>query len=235
MIALIDNIRDDLKQAVDPSTKDVHKRYFKEEVLFYGLKSADLRAVEKKYLKQVKAMGKQEFFLLCEALLQSGWGEEAILAGLWLPRFRKYFERGDINIFRDWIDQYIDNWAECDTFCNHTMSDFLEKFPDAIRDIKLWTGSGNRWMKRAAAVSLIIPARRGRFLEDIFEIADSLLMSPDDMVQKGYGWMLKEASKAHRQEVFDFVVERKGIMPRTALRYAIEKMPEEMRKVAMGR
>ncbi len=60
-------------------------------------------------------------------------------------------------------------------------------------------------------------------------------MDKDDMVQKGYGWMLKEASKKHQAEVFDYVMKRKAEMPRTALRYAIEKMPAEMRKKAMER
>jgi 3-methyladenine DNA glycosylase AlkD len=55
------------------------------------------------------------------------------------------------------------------------------------------------------------------------------------MVQKGYGWLLKEASKAHQQQVFDYVMKWKAKMPRTALRYAIEKMPVEMRRQAMSR
>jgi 3-methyladenine DNA glycosylase AlkD len=53
------------------------------------------------------------------------------------------------------------------------------------------------------------------------------------MVQKGYGWMLKVASQSHQNEVFDFVMEHRQGMPRTALRYAIEKMPPERRKTAM--
>lgn len=86
---------------------------------------------------------------------------------------------------------------------------------------------------KAAAVSLIIPARKGLFLDDIFEIADSLLSDNDDLVQKGYGWMLKAASESHMQTVFEFVLARKNSMPRTALRYAIEKMPPQMRQMAM--
>jgi len=90
-------------------------------------------------------------------------------------------------------------------------------------------------MRRASAVSLIIPARKGLFLDIIFEIANSLMLDKDDLVQKGYGWMLKAASESHQQEVFDFVMKKKSIMPRTSLRYAIEKMPEEMRKQAMDK
>lgn len=58
-------------------------------------------------------------------------------------------------------------------------------------------------MKRAAAVSLILPARQGVFLETVFGLADQLSDDPDDPVQKGYGWMLKAASEAHPRDVFD--------------------------------
>jgi 3-methyladenine DNA glycosylase AlkD len=53
------------------------------------------------------------------------------------------------------------------------------------------------------------------------------------MVQKGYGWMLKAASQSHQKEVFDYVMKYKAIMPRTALRYAIEKMPAQLKAEAM--
>jgi len=52
-------------------------------------------------------------------------------------------------------------------------------------------------------------------------------------VQKGYGWMLKVAADKYRKEVFEFVMQRKDRMPRTALRYAIEKMPSELKRKAM--
>lgn len=62
-----------------------------------------------------------------------------------------------------------------------------------------------------------------------------MLEDPDDMVQKGYGWMLKEATKKFPDEVFDYVMRHKGRMPRTALRYAIEKLPANLRRKAMAK
>jgi 3-methyladenine DNA glycosylase AlkD len=101
--------------------------------------------------------------------------------------------------------------------------------------LKDFAKSDNRWVRRASSVTLIIPARKGVFLSDILEIADILLQDKDDLVQKGYGWMLKAASEANQQEIFEYVIRNKTIMPRTALRYAIEKMPKEMRNIAMQR
>ena len=60
-----------------------------------------------------------------------------------------------------------------------------------------------------------------------------MLTGSDDMVQKGYGWMLKVAADKHQQVILNFVVKRKEVMPRTALRYAIEKMPPELKAIAI--
>ena len=125
--------------------------------------------------------------MLCETLYQSDYCEEAFIAANWVPRLSGSFVRKDLAIFKKWISRYINNWAKCDGFCNHTMGDYIEKFPEDVKELKKWTRSDNRWLKRASAVSLILPARRGKFLNDVFEIADFLLLDEDDMVQKGYG------------------------------------------------
>jgi 3-methyladenine DNA glycosylase AlkD len=110
---------------------------------------------------------------------------------------------------------------------------FVETYPEYVQRLKAFTTSENRWMRRASAVSLIVQARKGLFHKEVFEIADSLLLDTDDLVQKGYGWVLKAASQSDQQAVFDFVMALKAVMPRTALRYAIEKMPEALRRKAM--
>ena len=66
-----------------------------------------------------------------------------------------------------------------------------------------------------------------------WKLLDLLLTDTDDMVQKGYGWLLKEASRKHQEEVFDYVMRNKKLMPRTALRYAIELMPKDLKAEAM--
>ena len=132
-----------------------------------------------------------------------------------------------------WIERYINNWAKCDSFCNHTIGDLIQKYPESLSELKSWAKSENRWLKRAAAVSLIVPAKKGCFMQEAFEICDLLLIDEDDIVQKGYGWLLKEESRKHQKEVFDYVVKNRKIMPRTALRYAIELMPKELKTQAM--
>jgi 3-methyladenine DNA glycosylase AlkD len=159
--------------------------------------------------------------------------EESFVACVWSEKLGKQFEPADFEILERWIKNYVSNWASCDTLCNHTVGDFMMMYPEFLAKLKELAHSENRWVKRAAAVSLIVPARKGLFLNDILEIADILLMDGDDMVQKGYGWMLKAASQAQQQAVYEYVMSKKAVMPRTALRYAIEKMPGELKKQAM--
>jgi 3-methyladenine DNA glycosylase AlkD len=235
MNPILQQIRLDLEANVDQHTKETAKRYFKEAIKVYGVKTADVGRIAKKHWPHVKTLGKQEIFGLCEELYKSGYMEEAFIVSDLMPRYIENLQASDIDTFRRWIDTCISNWAECDGFCNHTIGDLIEKCPEIVPEVKSWAKSQNRWMKRASAVSFIVPAKRGEFLSEAFEICDALLMDGDDMVQKGYGWLLKEESRLHQKEVYDYVVAHRGTMPRTALRYAIELMPKELKAEAMKR
>jgi 3-methyladenine DNA glycosylase AlkD len=229
------DVRRELQQSVDEKTRESAQRFFKEEVKFHGVKSAVVKKIAAKYFREIKGRDKNEIFFLCEDLLQEGFGEEAFIAFEWSYCLRSQFVPEDFAVFERWVDLYVDNWAKCDTLCNHTLGTFVEMYPQFVDNLAVWARAENRWLRRASAVTLILPARRGLFLKEAFEISDILLEDRDDMVQKGYGWLLKEASKKHQAEVFDYVMRWKAKMPRTALRYAIEKMPVEMKKEAMAR
>jgi 3-methyladenine DNA glycosylase AlkD len=235
MDKIISQIRAELKLNADAKIRESGQRFFKEAVKLYGVKTAPVLKMARAYFAKIKDRGKAEIFDLCEALWQSGYMEESFIACVWAYGLNKQYEKKDFLQFQNWIKNYVTNWASCDTFCNHTMGAFLEMYPEYIAKLKVWAKSKNRWERRASAVSLIVPARKGMFLEDIFEICDILLTDKDDMVQKGYGWLLKVLSQARQKQVFDFVMERKARMPRTALRYAIEKMPSDLKKQAMAR
>ena len=235
MSKIIEDIRKELINNSDDKTRISGERYFKEPVKLHGLKSAVTVRIGKEYFVKIKGKPKSEIFGLCEELWQSGYLEEAGIACNWSFYIRKNYDSADLSIFEKWVDNYVTNWAACDTLCNHSVGTLIEMYPKKIEDLKKWAKSPGRWMKRASAVSLIVPARKGLFLEDIFEIADILLTDRDDMVQKGYGWMLKASSQAHQKEVFDYVIRNKAVMPRTSLRYAIEKMPEELKALAMSK
>jgi 3-methyladenine DNA glycosylase AlkD len=230
---VVSQVRQELQENVDPNTKMYSRSFFKEEIKSLGIKVPVVNAIGKKFFRQIEHLSKETIFGYCEELLKSGYVEEAFVAYRWSDYLKERYEPEDFEVFERWLSTYVSNWAECDTLCNHTLGTFVEKYPEYVEKLKGWTQSQNRWVRRGAAVTLILPARKGLFLDDVFEIADKLLLDGDDLVQKGYGWMLKEASKQHQQQVFDYVVKNRSVMPRTALRYAIEKMPQNLRKEAM--
>jgi 3-methyladenine DNA glycosylase AlkD len=232
-MSVVNQVRQELQKNVDPNTKMYSRSFFKEEIKSLGIKVPTVTKIAERLFEQIEHLSKDTIFGYCEELLKSGYVEEAFIAYRWSDYLKKRYTSEDFVVFERWLSTYVSNWAECDTLCNHTLGTFVEKFPVYVEKLKEWTRSQNRWLKRGAAVTLILPARKGLFLDDVFEIADKLLLDGDDLVQKGYGWMLKEASKQHQQAVFDYIIKNRATMPRTALRYAIEKMPQDLRKEAM--
>ncbi len=238
----MDNILELVRRALRENANEKERlsgeRFFREEIRLYGMKARMVIQIAKAYSQEITPLAKRELFALCDDLWESGYFEEAAIACEWAYTRRRSFEPDDFPVFEKWVTHNVSNWATCDTLCNHTIGTFMEMYPAYLAELKKWAHSGNRWVRRAAAVTLIVPARKGLFLPDIFEIARIMLTDPDDMVQKGYGWMLKVASQsgpATQTAVLDFVMENKKVMPRTALRYAIEKMPPDMKKMAMAR
>lgn len=232
---IIDKIRTELRHSIDEKTLATSQNFFKEKIKLYGVKVPTVNKISREYFKLIDCKTKSEIVELCEILWQSGFIEESFIACNWSYYIHEKYEPEDFQLFEKWITNYVNNWATCDTLCNHTIGEFIEMFPEYIVMLKDLARSHNRWLRRASSVTLIIPARKGKFLNEILEIADILLLDKDDLVQKGYGWMLKAASEANQQEIVDYVIKNKSIMPRTALRYAIEKMPKELKIKAMER
>lgn len=232
---IIDKIRTELRHSIDEKTLATSQNFFKEKIKLYGVKVPTVNKISREYFKLIDCKTKSEIVELCEILWQSGFIEESFIACNWSYYIHEKYEPEDFQLFEKWITNYVNNWATCDTLCNHTIGECIEMFPEYIVKLKDWATSHNRWLRRASSVTLIIPARKGKFLNEILEIADILLLDKDDLVQKGYGWMLKAASEANQQEIVDYVIKNKSIMPRTALRYAIEKMPKDLKIKAMER
>jgi 3-methyladenine DNA glycosylase AlkD len=170
---------------------------------------------------------------LCDELLEKGEGMGRLTAFEWAYKRKKEFTKSDFKKFESWLKKYVHGWGSCDHLCTKALGEIVYQYPELTQKTKKWARSKNRWLRRASAVSLIVSINRGQCLDDVFETADLLLTDDDDMVQKGYGWMLKVAADKFRHKVFNYVLRHKKEMPRTALRYAIEKLPDKMRREAM--
>jgi len=231
---ILKEIRRELKRLDRPENKIDAQRFHKEKLKKrYVLKSPLVRRVSARFFKEVKIQPKESIFDLCEEMFESGKDGESSIAFNWARRLEKQYAKSDFRRFETWLKKYVNGWGSCDALCCYVLGPLIYKFPELAEKTAKWTKSKSRWYRRASAVTLIYPVRRRILLELVFERADILLLDDDDMVQKGYGWMLKEASNKYRDEVYDFVLKRRDKMPRTALRYAIEKLPPAMKKEAM--
>lgn len=231
---ILNEIRNELQSNIDLKYKIGATRFFKEKINPIGVRTPVVRKIAKKYYSKIKNLPKAHFFSLCEKLLARKTFEETLIAFSFARKLSNKFDKNDFIRLENWLKKYVNNWAFCDDFCTHAFGEFIHKYPEFLPKIKLWAKSKNRWERRASAVILIPMAKEKKYLPNIFATAQILLLDPDDLVQKGYGWSLKVASNFFQKEVFEFVMKRKNKMPRTALRYAIEKYPKEMKQKAMS-
>ena len=128
-------LRQELLEGKDEKTQEGAARFFKEEVKFHGVKSILVRKIATKYFREIKGRDKEEIFALCEDLLRSDYGEEAAIAFEWAYTLRPQYEPSDFSVFEGWLERYVNNWAKCDTLCNHTLGSFIESYPQFIENV----------------------------------------------------------------------------------------------------
>ena len=156
---VIQNLRKELKKNINLEYKANNDRFFKKPIKLYGVLTPVIRQIARDLYRPVQDLSKTELFDVCEQLMSSGMQEEFIVASAWAFKRRKELVKSDFNIFKSWVEKYVSNWATCDDFCSKSLGYLLLDFPDLVPKIKPWTKSKNQWLRRASAVSLIVPIR----------------------------------------------------------------------------
>lgn len=233
-MAILQRIDEALQAAVEPGFQDRQQAYSKDAIQSLGVRTGNIRQIAKDFYPEVKSIPLPAFLATCETLLQRGMVEHRCIAFAWAYRRRKDLEPRHFGVLLGWLSQYVRNWADCDQLCCEVFGEFMVRYPEFAPQTLDWAKSENRWLRRAASVVLIVDLRKeAKFLPLILQIAEILLPDRDDLVQKGYGWALKEAIHTHEEKVFQFILQHKAAMSRTALRYAIEKLSPAQRAEAM--
>ena len=112
-----------------------------------------------------------------------------------------------------------------DSFCGSVLSPLLARFPGVEQTLRIWSRARSLWVRRAAIVTLVPVARRGRRLDTVYELAREHFADPEDLMHKAVGWLLREAGKTDMPRLRQFLVQHGPTIPRTTLRYAIERFP----------
>ncbi len=221
-----------LKQKSDPIKARAAQRYFKEEIKSLGIPAPIMRELAGRIYEQTKkAWSVEEAVEFCEILLPDPYHEVKALGILVLERFRKDFPRSLFLRIKGWLaNNYCDSWALVDVLCPNSVGALLQKYPELVERIKTWTASPNRWIRRASIVSFIKLAKKPGYQDAVYQIAARNFGDGDDLIQKANGWLLREAGKANEARLEKFLLKNGLAIPRTTLRYAIERFDEKKRK-----
>ena len=196
-----------------------------------GLKTSEVRRLSANMFRNIKNESIDNVFRLCNDFLDDHSWEMGVIAFDWAYRMRAQYTKETFDIFESWLLEYVRGWGDCDDFCTHAVGELLCQFPELFERVTKWTDNNEFWMRRAAAVTLIPALFKERYSSfDPFVVSDALMYDKHDLVQKGYGWMLKIYSYKEFDKVYEYLKRNRETMPRVAFRYAMEKMPEDIRK-----
>jgi 3-methyladenine DNA glycosylase AlkD len=220
--------RDALLQLRDPEKAQFLTGYFKtgkgqygEGDVFLGIAVPAVRQIA----RQFRTMSIAD----CEALLQSEFNELRLLALLVMV---SQFTRGSTEVqhmvFEAFVRQRqrINNWNLVDSSAPYIAGPYLLHRDRAVLDV--WVQSPVLWERRIAVLSTFAFIRAGD-PSDTMRLCALLLSDPQDLIHKACGWMLRDIGKRDMQALEMFLNQHAAAMPRTMLRYAIEKMPQYQR------
>jgi 3-methyladenine DNA glycosylase AlkD len=227
---IADHIRRVLKDGGSAPHSEEVQHFFKEEVRSRGSYTAELRKVAVRFRRSIARERGMEFLVRVSDKLFSGrMLEEKVFAVFLLENQTGDFGKREFQLFASWLDR-VTSWADHDGLAHYLLAPMVSADPTRCRDVFLWAKSRNRWRRRAACVALIRGARKKRFFPEIVRLTEKLLDDEDDMVQKGLGWLLREAAKYDPQRTVPYLVKLRGRAPRLVLRTACETLPAATRK-----
>jgi 3-methyladenine DNA glycosylase AlkD len=212
------------KAAFFPRFFKTGKGEYGEGDVFWGISVPENRAIAKKYFPEISIDE------LCELLKNPV--HEVRACALFMMVYR--YESKKLSDIRKEIYQlyiahtkYINNWDLVDNSAAQIVGAWL--FDKKRDSLYTWAKKGNLWEQRIAIISTFYFIRKNQF-EDTVAICKLLLTHEHDLIHKATGWMLREVGKRNEEALIYFLAEYHEEMPRTMLRYAIEKLPESRRK-----
>ncbi|MDD2656222.1 MAG: DNA alkylation repair protein [Patescibacteria group bacterium] len=193
---------------------------------FLGITVPEQRTIAKKYYENAS-------FVDLQKMLENKIHEYRLTALLILVY--KYEKSKDEKLQKQIYNFYlknlkhINNWDLVDVTTPNIVGDYLTKNPEKKNILYKLVKSKNLWERRVAILATFRLIREKQF-EDTLKISEILLTDKHDLIHKAVGWMLREMGKRDIKPLVKFLDQCASTMPRTMLRYAIEKFPEEMRQ-----
>lgn len=228
-------IRKDLRRGGSPEHAEGVQWFFKEEVRSHGWYTADLRRFARKTSREIqKTDGLEILVQVADRLFTGDVLEEKIFAVLLLENSVGKLGEREFKLFGKWLDR-VSSWADQDALVHYLIGPMIVAEPKRAGQALRWVKSRNRWRRRAAAVSLVRAARQRMLFPQIFRVSEALLADQDDTVQKGLGWLLREAAKAAPKTTVRYLLRIRDRAPRLVLRTACETQPAATKSRVLSR
>ncbi len=220
-----------------PAAEFDASRYFRgtQNLGFYNVGTAHVRALARSIYQEHKDMWTiDDALAFADALVVDRYLEVKVVGVELLACYRKLFAPRLLPAWKRWLsNDYSDNWATTDAICGSLIGPLLLAHPSLVKTVAGWSTHRNMWVRRASAVGLIPSARRGLALDETYHVALRLHQDSEDLIQKAVGWTLREAGKADPARLERYLRKYGPAIPRTTLRYAIERFPVEKRRALL--
>lgn len=213
-----------LNGASAPHTAEV-QWFFKEEIQSRGWYTKELRKVAVRFRRSLLNEAGQEFLVaVADKLFRGRVLEEKVFAVFLLQGTTDKLGNSEFRLFESWLDR-ISTWADHDGLVSYLIGPMIAADPRRAKVVFGWAKSRDRWHRRAAAVALIRAIREQRCRAEVVRVTHMLLGDDDDMVQKGLGWLLREAAKYDCECTLPLLMKIRLKAPRLVLRTACETLP----------
>jgi 3-methyladenine DNA glycosylase AlkD len=229
-----DEVRHMLK--IDGSAKHAQtaQRFFKEEIKSYGWRTGDLRRAAVRKRREILKQFDLKFLLqVADNLFNGDINEDKNAAVFLLENLTDKFGDPEFSLLESWLPR-ISNWSDHDALVHYLIGPMIATKPSRVKNVFHWAKSPNRWHRRAAWVALIQGARQKMFLPETVRLSHQLSDDPDDMVQKGLGWLLRETAKIDPKRTIPHLRRLRGSLPRVVIRTACETLDASTRRAILG-
>lgn len=223
-----------LDGASAPHTEEV-QHFFKHVIQSRGWYTGELRKLAVRFRRTIVAENGQDFLVqVADQLFCGNVLEEKIFAVTMLQGLVGNFGKPEFKLFESWLDR-ISSWADHDALAHYLIGAMIARDASYLPRPLRWAKSKDRWRQRAAAVSLIHSTRQHKHFDHIQRVTEILLPSKDDMVQKGLGWLLREAAKSNPEQTVAYLMTIRDRTPRLVLRTACETLPATTKEKVLGK
>jgi len=226
--------RRELKRLAQPAGEFDAGRYFRAggELRFHNVGTAAMRALARTiHARHRDEWSIDEAMAFANQMIRDPYLEAKSVGIEVVVRYRRDFTPRLLPTWKQWLARnHSTNWATTDSISCFLIGPLLRGHAELAGQMRDWARHRNMWVRRAAAVGLIPSARQGRALDVAYDVASRLHADPHDLIQKAVGWLLRESGKTDVSRLERYLRANGGAIPRTTVRYAIERFPDSTRR-----